>query len=74
MNQPGRAGEDLPAPPHPAEVVELPLGLTPGEWSALEAVSRRRHLTVAQVARRAIAAFLRREFEADNWSVTDIVI
>lgn len=64
-------GEAFPAPLHAAGATELLLGLSPAEWSALEAVSRRRNLSMAQAARRAVAEFLRRESEADNWGVAD---
>ena len=62
-------GAGPPSPPPATEVVEVLLGLSPDQWSALEAVSSRRNLPVAQLARRAIADFLRRELEADGWSM-----
>jgi hypothetical protein len=60
---------DRRGPPPAGEVVEVLLGLSPDQWSALEVVSRRRNLTIAQLGRRAIADFLRREREAESWAV-----
>lgn len=56
----GDTGAEQPA----AEVVEVLLGLPASEWYALEAASRRRKLTVAQLVRHSVTGFLGGERDA----------
>lgn len=57
--QEGKKTEGPPAFPHPTEVVELHLLLPGCQFTALEAVAARSHLTVATLLRRTISDFLR---------------
>ena len=53
-----------------AEVVEVVLGLPAAEWYALEAASRRRKLTVAQLVRHSVTGFLGGERDAAGSGMT----